>query len=125
MTEPSIETRYYEIFVGNDLCFSLEEIPEPESEDIHFLLRVYIGEVGGNDEDRFEITVLCGAGINSKDHLEYLKKEGRKFLYVSEYDASDIQQRLQAWVRKCDAGTYERSLPCLRRKFYWEYEGMR
>lgn len=125
MPEPSIEIRYFEMLLGNEFYFSFEEMPQPESEDFQFLLRIYIGEVGYNDEYQFEITVLCGSGMNSKDLLDKWKKAGVKFLYVPEYDASDIQQRLEARVRKCDAGTYDRSLPCLRRVFRWEYEGMK
>lgn len=103
--------------------------------DVYLTVELEIGEVGVRGGHVFQLLVATPQGVSAHHHGNALaaytsmRKRGKTFdidalLVVDPYDWTCVHDALLQRVASCERSTWAESLDCLRRKFFWEYEGV-
>lgn len=98
----------------------------PDCSDAIVYCRLEIGEPDFTSSEAFFVTVLAGSRRYDDRALNDLKKSRYpRFVKLQEFSAGALEQKLNEIVAECDQGSWYRSLPCLRKHFFWEFEGLK
>jgi hypothetical protein len=104
--------------------------------DVYIPVELEIGETGAPGGHLFQIVVATSEGVREHHRGEVLENfemmqrrgegSGKEALVIFEkYDWREIQIRLKAVVEGCEKESWAESLDCLRKKFFWQYEGIK
>jgi len=105
------------------------------SSDVYFPLEIGIGEVGITGEHLFQAIIATpeglikhhtGKALEAFNILQRMGEESGKnaLVIVDGYNWSKILSKLEKMVLECEKESWDESLDCLRKNFFWEYEGM-
>lgn len=92
----------------------------PDCENTGYDVTVDIGEVGETGESLFYVTILSGTCRYGAEGTRHTAKGHPKVIKLPYFSGPDAMAALEKIVAKCDQGTFERSLPLLRKHFTWE-----
>jgi hypothetical protein len=89
-----------------------------DPKNFRFVITVAVGMAEQKGENYFSLE------IQSKGYQDQRKARWqRKYcLEVKKYDWDHIKKLIVKRVERCNRGTWDASVECLRQKFYWEYE---
>jgi|GEM_PF-6208158 len=124
MSDKCLEIKSFLIFHEREIYDELLEIPTEGLEWLGINVEIDIGEVGCDGTEKFTIGVVCGRppmSTHRRKERGFRRKEKR----FESLNLSLVERWIRDRVRKCDAGSYKESLPCLCRNFDWEYEGIK
>jgi|GEM_PF-5549783 len=122
-----IELKHYDIIFGDfgdfkaqtaNVFIDINAIPQHRQSSMLFTLSV--GDLGSKSADYFTVNVVICPDLGKRKNPWF----GKGFLKFSTFDPKEIMEHIESTITACDAGTFQNSLPCLRQKFDWEYEGM-
>lgn len=105
------------------------------SDDVYFQLEIEIGERNIEGAHVFRLIVATREGIERNhsgaakksfdDMRRRYKNKGKNALIVlGDYSWESLQKILENEVEKCQSASWDESLECLRKKFFWEYENI-
>ncbi len=123
MGEAGLEIKYFLISAGTEIFEDLKQFPVEGLTELEMQVTIGIGEVGSLGATDFSLMIICGETQRMKHAAKRAKRENVKFKRFAGIDMKVVEDWIRDRVKKCDAGSYEASLPCLRRSFDWEYEG--
>jgi hypothetical protein len=103
--------------------------------DVYLTIELEIGEAGVPGTHVFQLLVATPEGVEAHHRGKALqsftsmRKRGKTFdtdalVVVDRYDWDVVHDTLLKRVSSCERPTWAESLDCLRRKFFWEYEGI-
>ena len=93
---------------------------QADPQQIFLGLELSIGPIGEHRSDLFQIVVATPQSIDGR-----LDRRNSKLLIVQQYDGTEIRKTLDRWVSECEQPDWDATVNCLRRRFDWEYEGMK
>lgn len=82
-------------------------------------LMLYIGTDDSQGVDRFDIVIATSEAMQGKSRQEF-----SRILIVREYRWSETEATLISWVERVMGVSWAQIADDLRKRFYWEYEGM-
>ncbi|KLN56938.1 Imm8 family immunity protein [Variovorax paradoxus] len=104
--------------------------------DVYEMLELEIGEAGVPGAHIFQLLLATPEGLGAHHKGEMLKffsamqERAKTFVtdalvVVDHYDWNEVRETLVRRVASCERSTWNESLECLRRKFFWEYEDIK
>ncbi|WP_158553222.1 MULTISPECIES: Imm8 family immunity protein [Mesorhizobium] len=96
----------------------------PKQADVHISVRLIIGFDETPAADIFDVDVVTGRYAEEcRAGNCPLPNEGRVLCFDT-FDPLEVEAEIYRCISQCDLGSYEESNDCLRRVFFWEFEGM-
>ena len=100
---------------------NLVDFVPPESECFGFLLQVFIGPLGVDAEESFDIVVSTPIWL-AKKVGEFGSLWGRHHLIVGRYDFEAIRVEIERCVAECEGADWGEVALRLSRRGKWEFE---
>ena len=91
------------------------EAPYPD--DVLFQLSLDIGVEGSGRTDIFQCVIAT-------EKNRYLIKDHRHTIFFYEYRYDSFRRKIRDMVASCEKDTWNECVVCLRKHFFWEYEGI-
>lgn len=108
-------------YLINDQIDDLKEYHPERSDDFSIIVRIIVGELGGNGEESFDVIVCTPKWLERK-----INQTGPMFgyhhLFVANYDYDSIYRKIYRYVRNIEGENWQAIAVKLNRIGSWEFD---
>jgi hypothetical protein len=105
-----------------ELSVALEDWKPADPEDFGLSLLLEIGVEGVTGAYNFRIFVCSRSHYENADQEHRKRIRTQKHMFIERFDPQIIREKIDQILKECFKGTWDNSLPELRKRLGWEYE---